>query len=300
MASPPPCPSPGAAGPCTQRSPLPHAAASPKVRPGLTLPSNTGVMVADPLRNTEGPSPGRPPEGAAASQPEQIPDSTRPQGSPLIAGPTEALDLNQHPAPLKNPTPPISSPPPAPTMPSPIPVPPTSSPLPVPAPAPPHAFPAAPADTPGGPPTTVTVPSAPEDQNPPAGADTGLPAPSNVPETTGLAVSVQSEAPRQEGPPGEAAVSVQSETPLQEGPPVETAGNEPVPQNDQGAVPERAKGPGRRASRAEKEPEEGGESAENGQRKRATRPGSSSAITTAGKDTNSSASPTQAKRRKSK
>lgn len=65
---------------------------------------------------------------------------------------------------------------------------------------------------------------------------------------------------------------------------------------DTRATTEKAKGPSRRSSRTDKEPEE--EASDNGQRKRAARPGSASS--NIGKESNTGASPTQAKRRKSK
>ncbi|XP_051947282.1 nuclear receptor coactivator 6-like isoform X2 [Xyrauchen texanus] len=67
-------------------------------------------------------------------------------------------------------------------------------------------------------------------------------------------------------------------------------------QGDTRANAEKAKGPSRRSSRTDKEPEE--EASDNSQRKRAARPGSASSNT--GKESNTGASPTQAKRRKSK
>ncbi|MCI4387127.1 hypothetical protein PGIGA_G00070440 [Pangasianodon gigas] len=61
---------------------------------------------------------------------------------------------------------------------------------------------------------------------------------------------------------------------------------------------EKAKGPSRRSSRAEKDTEE--EVPDNGQRKRAVRPGSASSNPGKAAESNTGASPTQAKRRKSK
>ncbi|KAK1156167.1 vegetative cell wall protein gp1-like [Acipenser oxyrinchus oxyrinchus] len=113
--------------------------------------------------------------------------------------------------------------------------------------------------------------------------------------------------------------SIQQEPQQQEMPRVEKAtGHEVATVTEQGCIkkrkmpvhvdpreaknlPEKPKAPSRRSSRAERDVEEGStpqEAAENGQRKRSARPGSGS--NAAARDTNTGASPNQAKRRKSK
>ncbi|XP_065142660.1 nuclear receptor coactivator 6 isoform X5 [Paramisgurnus dabryanus] len=100
-------------------------------------------------------------------------------------------------------------------------------------------------------------------------------------------------------------LSAHAEASQDDQPPCDQAGdqagqgiNVAVDQGDTRATTEKAKGPSRRSSRTDKEHEE--EASDNSLRKRNARPGSASSNTGKGAESNTGASPTQAKRRKSK
>ncbi|KAK6471807.1 vegetative cell wall protein gp1-like [Huso huso] len=187
----------------------------------------------------------------------------------------------------------------------------------------PQKSPLVPAPSTGGP--ALTEPSSSVGCSPPtatAGIPTeGHPAPpvseSSLPVAHGDPVEEKVSLGSTELTPSTA--SIQQEPQQQEMPRVEKAtGHEVATVTEQGCIkkrkmpvhvdpreakniPEKPKAPSRRSSRAERDVEEGStpqEAAENGQRKRSARPGSAS--TAAARDTNTGASPNQAKRRKSK
>lgn len=187
----------------------------------------------------------------------------------------------------------------------------------------PEKSPLVPAPSTGGP--ALTEPSSSVGCSPPtatAGIPTeGHPAPpvseSSLPVAHGDPVKEKVSLGSTELTPSTA--SIQQEPQQQEMPRVEKAtGHEVATVTEQGCIkkrkmpvhvdpreakniPEKPKAPSRRSSRAERDVEEGStpqEAAENGQRKRSARPGSASIA--AARDTNTGASPNQAKRRKSK
>ncbi|XP_026097242.1 nuclear receptor coactivator 6-like isoform X3 [Carassius auratus] len=145
----------------------------------------------------------------------------------------------------------------------------------------PTAAPGPPTTTSGS--STATLAQLSGEQQPSSLADTSVPDSAETKEAIidAPSISVHPEAPQED----QASCA-------QAGQGVNTAAE----QGDTRATTEKAKGPSRRSSRTDKEPEE--EASDNGQRKRAARPGSASSNT--GKESNTGASPTQAKRRKSK
>lgn len=149
--------------------------------------------------------------------------------------------------------------------------------------------------------TTMPAPSLPPPASVPVVSSSPLPPPVEM-QTSTVTETVLPSPTQTVGPAAEAQSLPEQPAAAQE---EQRPGDQPgegapsvAEQGDTRASAEKAKGPSRRSSRAEKDPEE--EMTDNGQRKRAVRPGSASSNAGKAAESNTGASPTQAKRRKSK